>query len=70
MYNRFITAILWANSAFWVYLFSSVLLSNLTSKPKLMIESLEEVVRNDDIKVLIDFASYSYNDIVTVCNYN
>jgi hypothetical protein len=70
IYNRLITAILWANSAFWIYLFSSVLLSNLTSKPKLMIESLDEVVRNKDIKVLIDFGSYAYTEIVKVLNHN
>jgi len=68
IYNRLITAILWANSAFWIYWFTSVLLSNLTSKPKLMIESLEQVVNNKDIKVLINFGSYAYNEIVKVFN--
>jgi hypothetical protein len=65
-YYNLVIAVWSANCVFWMQLFMSDLLANLTNRPLFMINNLEQVIANKNLKILIDKTSFIYLNLFKV----
>ncbi len=61
IYNKLLFIFWCFNCAFWMQLFNSDLLVNLTTKPMIKIDTLEQVINDANIKILMENIGFAYN---------
>ncbi len=66
IYNKLLLIFWCFNCVFWIQLFNCDLLANLTTKPMITIDTLQQVINDTNIKILMENIGFAYNNYFKV----